>query len=121
MPLVADTVSPDAIRTPNIRRVIGEMFALWQTGQVPDLDALRVRLLDDPPLFSKLMDQADIGRKITDRAEQVKRVIGDFARFKVESDEKPLKEKLKSGTFAEEEATDLLRKLQDMAKKPSAN
>ncbi|MFO0852059.1 MAG: DNA primase [Gemmataceae bacterium] len=118
---VARDLTPEDFRTPTIRRVIGEMFALWQTGQIPDLDALRVRLLDDPPLFSKLMDQADIGRKITDRAEQVKRVIGDFARFKAESDEKPLKDKLKSGTFAEEEATDLLRKLQDMAKKPSAN
>lgn len=118
---VARDLTPEDFRTPTIRRVIGEMFALWQTGQIPDLDALRVRLLDDPPLFSKLMDQADIGRKITDRAEQVKRVIGDFARFKAESDEKPLKEKLKSGTFAEEEATDLLRKLQDMAKKPSTN
>jgi DNA primase len=121
MSMVADLIGPEDFRTATIRRVMGEMFVLWQAGQTPDLDALRVRLLDDPPLFSKLMDQADIGRKITDRAEQVKRVIGDFARFKTETDEKPLRDRLKSGAFSDSEATDLLRLLQARAKKPGTN
>jgi DNA primase len=119
MPLVADTVRPEDFRTATIRRVLQEMFALWQTGQVPDLDALRVRLMDDAGLFHKLMDQADIGRAISDRADKVRRVLTDFERHRTATDQRSLADRLKAGPLADDETADLLRRLQESAKKPA--
>ncbi len=121
VPTVADTIRPEDISTPNIRRVISEMYGLWSQGQVPDLDALRIRLIDDRDLFLKLMDQADIGRTYPDRPEKLQKVMADFSRHHSESDENAIAEKLRSGGIQDEsEQLALLRRLQETAK-PSPN
>ncbi len=121
VPEVANAIRPEDIRTPNVRRVVSEMYGLWAQGQVPDLDALRIRLIDDRDLFSKLMDQADIGRAITDRPEKLKnwfREFGDYQR-KLSADQ--IQRDMNSGRKQGEEAElELLRKLQASGT-PAAN
>lgn len=120
IPTVATTIRPEDIRTPNIRRVVTEMYTMWAEGQVPDLDALRIRLLDDRELFAKLMDQADIGRTAyPDRAESLRRLLAGFTSHTTESSERAISQQMK--TAGDETAQlELLRRLQATAR-PGSN
>jgi DNA primase len=121
VPLAFETLKPEDVAHTGIRRILSEMYGLWSTGVTPDLDALRIRLLDRPDLVDAMMTQADLGRLYTERTERVHKVLEDIRRYRARVEEAPLKEKLKSGAFAEDEGVDLLRKLQERVKGPSAN
>ena len=95
-----------------LRRVIADLFALYAAGQTPDLDALRVKLLDVPEQFTKLLDQAEIGRAISEKPQRLEKLKADFARLKGEAVRKTVTERLKAGTADEATALDLLRRLQ---------
>ncbi len=120
VPLAADTFRPEDIRTPTIRRVLGDLFALYTAGETPDLDALRVKLLDVPDQFAKLLDQAEMGRTITEKPQRLEKLIADFRRLRGEGEDKELAAQLKAGPADEAAAVDLLRKLQSRGK-PSVN
>jgi DNA primase len=112
VPLAAGTFRPEDIRSPTIRRVLADLFALYAAGETPDLDALRVRLLDVPDQFAKLLDQAEVGRAITERPQRLEKLKADFARLRTEGEQRALTEQLKAGPADEAVALDLLRRLQ---------
>lgn len=119
VPEVAKTIRPEDIRTPNVRRVVSEMYGLWALGQVPDLDALRIRLIDDRELFVKLMDQADIGRTYPDRPEKLRKVMADFSRHHSEAAGVAIAQQI-TEVRDEAETFEIYRKLQAGAK-PAMN
>ena len=120
VPLAADTFRPEDIRSPTIRRVLSDLFALYAAGETPDLDALRVKLLDVPDQFAKLLDQAEMGRSITEKPQRLGKLIEDFRRLRGEGEDKELAARLKAGSDDEAAALDLLRRLQGRGK-ASAN
>lgn len=120
VPLAADTFRPEDIRSPTIRRVLVELFGLYTAGETPDLDALRVRLLDVPDQFAKLLDQAEMGRAISEKPQRLEKLIADFRRLRAEGEQKELAARLKAGADDEAAAVDLLRQLQGRAR-PSTN
>ncbi len=120
VPLAARTFRPEDIRSPNIRRVLTDLFALYTAGETPDLDALRVKLLDVPDQFAKLLDQAEMGRTITEKPQRLEKLMADFRRLKAEGEQKAVTEQLKAGPADEAQAVDLLRRLQNRGR-PSDN
>ena len=96
--------------------MLTDLFALYAAGETPDLDALRVKLLDVPDQFAKLLDQAEMGRTITEKPQRLEKLIADFRRLRAEGEQKVLAEQLKAGPADEAQAVDLLRRLQSQEK-----
>ena len=107
-----EQVPADTLRHPGVRRMVSELYALHADGQPPDLDGLRVRLLDRPELLEAAQKQQYIGHQITDRGEKLGKIVSRFAEMRTESEKKALKTALAAGGSDDQAALDLLRKLQ---------
>jgi DNA primase len=94
-----------------LRRMLAEMYDLHAGNVTPDLDALRVRLIDRPDLAKAAADQLEVGRGMRERPELLTRIVKAFDELVDESEKRAIKEALAGGAD-DTAALDLLRRLQ---------
>ena len=111
----AKTISPSRITHSGLKRLLEELYDLYDRGERPDMDALRVRLLDRPDLAKVALDFREVGEKITERAEWFQQILRRFDAEQSEAETRLLKEQLSSGSVDHDQARELLRRLQSQA------
>ncbi|MCZ2343444.1 MAG: DNA primase [Bacteroidales bacterium] len=113
--LVAEAVAsvdPARLTHTGLRRVLTELYALHNVGERPDLDALRVRLIDRPDLAAAALRLQDVGRQIPERHEWFAKIVRRFAEQRAEVEKRRLKDQLAGGAVDEHAAVELLRRIQ---------
>lgn len=113
--LVAEAVTsidPDRLMHTGLRRVLTELYALHNAGERPDLDALRVRLIDRPDLAAAALRLQDVGRHIPERQEWFAKIVRRFGEQRAEVEKRRLKDQLAGGEVDEHAAVELLRQIQ---------
>ncbi len=110
--LAAGRLPAEIIEHTGIRRIITEMYAAAAAGQVPDLDTMRVRLLDREDLVTAMMDQAELGHGYTERPEKLEKVLADFERLRLEAEKQAVRQSMPAAADNHLEAVDYLRRLQ---------
>jgi DNA primase len=108
----AKAISPSRITHSGLRRLLEELYDLYDRGERPDIDALRVRLLDRPDLAKVAMDFREVGEKISERSEWFQQLLRRFDAEQTEAETRALKEQLSSGAVDQNQARELLRRLQ---------
>jgi DNA primase len=96
-----------------LRRMLVELYALHESGIPPELDNLRVRLIDRPDLAAAAMDLQEVGRSISERPIYFRKVVEGFAKVKVDDEKRSLKQQLGGADMDDAAKLDLLRRLQD--------
>jgi len=105
-----EQLPPDTLRHTGLRRMLSELYTLHTDGQPPDLDGLRVRLMDRPELFEAAQKLQFVGQQMPDRGEKLGKIVSRFAEMRDESEKRAVKEQLAG---ADEQAQlALLRRLQ---------
>jgi DNA primase len=112
VPVVATEVAPEHLEHPGLRRLLTELYALQAGGLVPDLDQLRVRLIDNPPLAEYALKMQDVGRRIPDRAAKLSQLVVEFRKRRLEAEKHELQNQLHAAKD-HTEAVELLRRLQN--------
>jgi DNA primase len=110
--MVATEVAPEHLEHPGLRRLLAELYGLQAEGGVPDLDQLRVRLVDDEPLAKYILRLHDRGRLISDRAGALTRLLAEFRKHRLEPEKQRLQNRLQAAAD-HTEAVELLRQLQN--------
>ena len=115
VPQASVAVGPEQVTHTGIRRILTELYAAQAAGLVPDIDALRERLADRPDLFEAAAQRQFIGQSMREPEQWLGRILRRFEEMKTEALRKSVKEQLASAN--EDEATELLRRLQETQKK----
>ncbi|MFO0938938.1 MAG: DNA primase [Gemmataceae bacterium] len=110
----------DDIRNVDAQRMLDELYHLDQSGEPADLDGLRIKLIDRPDLITAAMRLLEIGRTLTDRAKCLDNIIGGFRDRRSQAEVSSIKGELSAAEGDENRQIELLRKLQDRAKRPAA-
>jgi DNA primase len=110
--VVAAEVAPEHLEHPGLGRLLSELYALEAQGGPPDLDRLRLRLLDNPRLASYALELQELGRQIADRPARLRQLLDVFRRLRLESVKQELQHQLHAAKD-HTEAVDLLRQLQN--------
>lgn len=105
-------VTAEQIQHTGLRRMLLELYGLHEQGIAPELDNLRVRLLDRPDLVAAAMELQNTGRSISDRPLYFNKVVDGFAKLKTDVEKQSLKEQLGGVGTDDAAALDLLRRLQ---------
>lgn len=113
VPDAKDHAPAELVSHSGLKRMLIELYALHDIGIPPDLDGLRVRLLDRPDLASVAMDLQQVGRGIPDRQLYFKKVIAGFGKQRVDADTKSVKDQLNAVGTDDAAAIELLRRLQN--------
>jgi DNA primase len=111
-------ITPDELVHSGIQRLVRELYALHAEGRVPDLDGLRERLLDRPDLFEAAQERYVIGQYMQDPGDRLQRLLKWFAEARLQAEQRQVKEQLAAAT--DEQAVELLRKLQETSRKTTA-
>ncbi|MGL6074081.1 MAG: DNA primase [Fimbriiglobus sp.] len=106
-----------AIQHTGLQRLLQELYTLFEVGMPPDLDALRVRLLDRPDLAEAASRMQDVGRGMSDRATWLERVLKFFDEARSESAKAELKTQL-AGEVGNDEQVALLRRIMAQTPQP---
>ncbi|HVL15064.1 MAG TPA: hypothetical protein VM529_21010 [Gemmata sp.] len=115
VPQAAAAVNPEQVTHTGIRRILTELFAAQSAGLVPDIDALRERLADRPDLFEAAAQRQFIGQSMREPEQWLGRILKRFDEMRREAESRRVKEQLASAS--DDEATELLRRLQQTRKK----
>lgn len=107
-----EQVPADTLRHTGLRRMLSELYTLHAEGQPPDMDGLRVKLLDRTDLLEAAQKLQFVGTQITERGEKLGKIVSRFAEMRDESAKRAVKEQLAAGPSDDQAALDLLRKLQ---------
>lgn len=110
--VAAGQIEPETLLHTGLRRMLDELYALHRAGQPADLDGLRVRLIDRPDLVTAAQRLQDTGRHMTDRPEWLKRILNWFEENRTRAEKVALKAQLAAGPADDEQAVELLRRLQ---------
>ena len=110
-----EKVTLESIIHTGLRRILSELYAMHDAGQPPDFDGLRVRLLDRVDLVDASTRLQFVGRVMPDRLQHLQKVFNFFDELQHEREKKLLKDKLSATDVNDDDAIELLRKLQ---KKP---
>ncbi len=121
VPIAAASIPPEELQHSGLRRMLTDLYALEQDGHTPDLDGLRVRLMDRPDLAKAAMDLEFVGRQMNDRPEWLGRIVKRFAEQETEFAQKAVQTQLAAGSMDDAAALDLLRRLQASAKASPPN
>jgi DNA primase len=105
-------IAPEHLEHPGLRRLLSELYALAAQRGLPDLDQLRVRLIDNPPLAEYALTLHDLGREIPERPEKLKQLFLEFRKYRLEPVKQELQNQLHAATD-HKEAVELLRQLQN--------
>lgn len=106
-------IRPERIAHTGLRRMLVELYALHESGIPPELDNLRVRLIDRPDLAAAAMDLQEVGRSISERPIYFHKVVEGFAKVRVDDETRSLKRQLGGADMDDAAKLDLLRRLQD--------
>lgn len=101
------------IEHPGLRRIVHEMYDLMGDGLVPELDTLRLRLMDKPKLADFALRALEVGLKHPDRTAWLAQIVAAFRDRRTSRDKRSLKSQLQA-TGDPAAAMELLRKLQTM-------
>ncbi len=112
LPTAREAVTVEQMTHSGLKRLLEELYSLQDAGAGVDLDGLRVRLLDRPELVSAAEKLQFVGRHANERNIWLKQVIARFSEQKTETERKALKDQLAAGSSNDDEALDLLQKLQ---------
>ncbi len=119
VPVASAKLSPEEISHSGLRRILAELYAIHAAGAVPDLEALRARLDDRPDLFDAAAHRLHpVGQQMQDREEWLQRLLRRFGELKAQVATRAVKAELAAAT--DDQAMDLLRKLQQTQPKRSA-
>jgi DNA primase len=110
VPAAAAGVSPEEIRHPEVRRLVETLYRLHASGEVPDLDRLRLQI-DDARLASYLLRLQEVGRHHPDRPAWLQRILAVFRERRVLTETQELQNQLHA-VSDHDKAVDLLRLLQ---------
>jgi DNA primase len=119
--IAAVSIPPEELQHSGLRRMLTDLYALEQDGHTPDLDGLRVRLMDRPDLAEAAMKLEFVGRQMNDRPEWLGRIVKRFAEQETEFAQKAVQTQLAAGSMDDAAALDLLRRLQASAKASPPN
>lgn len=111
VPQACATWPAEAMRHPRLRRILAELYAIYQAGGVPDLDALRERLLDRPELYEDACRLQLVGQYMQQRQQWLGRVLRRLQELHAATERQSLKEQLAAADA--EQAAQLLRRLQE--------
>ncbi|QEL17074.1 DNA primase [Limnoglobus roseus] len=109
-------IPPEWLSHSGLKRMLVELYGLHEQGIPPELDNLRVRLIDRPDLAAHAMKLQDVGRSISDRQLYFNKVVDGFAKQKTDVEKKSLKEQLGGVGTDDAAALDLLRRFQGRTK-----
>lgn len=111
VPAAADAIPPSDLTHDSLKLMLTGLYELHDTGGVPDLDGLRVKLLERgrDDLARKAVDLQFVGRHMTDRPEALAKVVAEFARQKARAGTQALKDQLATATDEDQQRELLLR------------
>jgi DNA primase len=110
-------VTADDINHPGLRRLLAGLYDLVDEGEMPELDALRLRIADRPQLADYALRMQDVGRMHADRPAWLKQILHAFRARRTKHACRELQTQL-SAADDHNAAVDLLRKLQQRAVAP---
>jgi DNA primase len=110
VPAAAAGVSPEEIRHPEVRRLVEALYRLQASGEVPDLDRLRLQI-DDARLASYLLRLQEVGRLNVDRPAWLKSILAVFRGRRVLTETQELQNQLHA-VSDHDKAVELFRLLQ---------
>jgi DNA primase len=96
---------------PGLRRLLEGLYALSEEGLSPDLDALRLRLVENPRLADAALRLQEVGRMHVDRPAWLRSVLGRFRERRAARAARVVQGQLNAVTDPEE-ANKLFRMLQ---------
>lgn len=114
--VAAAQLAPEEITHTGLRRVLTELYGAQAAAGVPDLESLRERLGDRPDLFEVAQKLQFVGQQMQDREQWLARLLKRFAEMKAEDLARRAKEQLAGAS--EDEAIELLRRIQQTQKRP---
>lgn len=106
-------VPADRITHTGLKRMLVELYALHENAISPELDNLRVRLIDRPDLAAVAMDLQDVGRSISERPNYFRKVVEGIAKVKTNDEIRSLKQQLGGADMDDAAKLELLRQLQN--------
>ena len=109
---VQPIIALEQITHAGMRRVLRELYFIHAAGETPDMDILRERLHDRPDWYASAERCREVGLHTSEPDQDLARILGWFAKQTAQAEEKTLTAKLKGGSLDPDEATELLRKLQ---------
>ena len=112
VPVARTQVPADAVTHTGLRRLLVELYALYDGGETPDLDSLRVRILDRPDLADAALRLQDVGRAMTEPETWLRRVLSFFDNLKTETAKQVVRERLSAGALGDDETVEFLRQFQ---------
>jgi DNA primase len=115
VPQASVAVKPDKITHTGVRRILEELFAVHAAGRVPDIDSLRERLADRPDLFEAAARRQFVGQQMREPEQWLGRILKRFEEMETEAVRRSVKDQLAAAN--DDEATELLRRLQETQKK----
>lgn len=104
-------IQASEVRHSGLMRLVQGLFELVDEGVVPDLDALRLKLADNPALCDFAMRCTDVGRLNPDKPGWLRGIVARFRERRDQEATRSLQSKL-SAASDHEAAMELLRKLQ---------
>lgn len=113
-----DIIIPERLAHSGLRRMLVELYGLHDGGIPPELDNLRVRLIDRPDLAAAAMELQDVGRNIPERPTYFRKVVDGFAKVRTDDETRSLKQRLGGADMDDAATLDLLRQLQNRSRGP---
>ena len=113
-------IPAEDVRHPDARRILDELYSLAESGEMADLDALRIRLIDRPDLVYIAMRLEEVGRTLTDRTTCLDNVVAGFQDRRRKAETTSIKGELTAAAGDDDRQIELLKKLQDRGRRPAA-
>jgi DNA primase len=111
VPVAMAELPASEIVHPGLRRLLESLYALEEEGLSPDLDALRLRIADNPRLADFALKAQEVGRQHADRPGWLRQIIRRFGERREARKNRDLQGKL-NAAGDHDAAMELLRKLQ---------
>jgi len=111
VPAAKAEVAVAEVAHPGLSRLLAGLYALYDEGLTPDLDALRLRLADNPRLAGFALEAQEIGLRNPDRADWLRQILRRFAERRAARKALEVRGKL-NATTDHDAAVEQLKKLQ---------
>ncbi len=103
-------IHPEHLVQPRLRRIYTELARIHADGGVPDLDALRERLIDRPDLYADACRLQWIGQQMSERPAWLQRLLRRLDELRVAAEREALRAQLLQAD--EQQAAAILQRLQ---------
>ncbi len=109
-PEALQRIQPEHLVQPRLRRIYTELASIYADGGVPDLDALRERLIDRPELYADACRLQWIGQQMSERPAWLQRLLCRLDELRVAAEREALRAQLLHAD--EQQAAAILQRLQ---------